>query len=484
MAVDDIRIEACPGETRAAFLDAGALVRIVIERDEPGPRVGDIHAGRVTALAGALDAAFVDIGADRPGFLGLSDARRRAEDGGRIDDHVCEGQAIVVQVVRPPEPGKGAKLSRRPALAGRFLVFLPTETGIGVSRRLADRAAAERIKALLPSGAGGWLVRRAAADAPPAMLATEIGRLTDAWARIDRTTAPPAMLARGPDAIVTALREEATPALRGLLVDDLGVARMVRTALPDLADRVEVVAAGGAFADDDVAGQVAALASPAIPLPSGGVVTITPTPALIAVDVDTGTARAGSADATALAVNREAAAAIARRLRVADLGGYVVIDVVPLARPGHREAVLADLRRAVADDPRPVRIGGWTALGRLELTRRREGASLVDRLTSVCPVCDGAGRIASPATTALAGLRAALAEDRARPGRALVLRAAPAVIDCLAGAQAAALARTEERLGRPLALHADPRALPDAVRITAAAAGESGTGSRDREDVR
>ncbi len=468
MPVDDIRIAVGPGETRAAFLEAGALIRVVVERDEPGPRVGDIYAGRVTSLAGGIDAAFVDIGADRPGFLGLTEARRHAGNGGRIGDHVCEGDAIVVQVVRAPEPGKGAKLSRRPALAGRFLVFLPVETGIGVSRRLADRTVAQRIKALLPGDAGGWLLRRAAADASPAMLAAEVERLIGAWAGMAPATRPPAVLAHGPDTLVTALREEATRALRRLVVDDHTMARTARMALPDLADRVEVVRWGSAFTDD-VADQMAALTSPILRLPSGGVVTITPTPALIAVDVDTGTARAGSADATALAVNREAVAAIARRLRAADLGGYVVVDVVPLAKPGHRETLLAEVRRAVAEDPRPVRIGGWTSLGRLELTRRREGPSLVDRLLIDCPVCAGTGRVGSPTTTALAGLRAALAEDLAQPGRRWVLRAAPQVIDVLRDRCAAALAATEARLGRPLVLDADPLVPPDAVRITAAA---------------
>lgn len=393
---------------RAALLDDGVLVRYAVARAGDGPRAGDVVLGRVVAVSAAADAAFVDLGHDRPGFLGLSDARPAGAKGGRIGDFVREGDSVVAAVLRAPDGEKGAKLRRCPPPAGGAV--------------------------------------------PPA---------------------PPAVLARGPDPVIVAMQETDLSVDVTILVDDRRTAATLRAALPDLADRVETAARPGSlFVADGADEQIHALLRPTIPLPSGGVVTVTPTPALVAVDVDIAGASAGGAAATALAVNLEATEAAARRLRAADLSGYVVIDVVPMRRRDHREAVLDRLRRAVADDPRGVDVGGYTRLGRIELNRRRTGPSLIAQLTVACPACEGLGRVDDPAGVALGALRAVLAEDRAAPGRPWQVTAAAAVIAALQGPLAAALHQTEDRLGRPLRLAADPAAAVDRVHIAPAAQGE------------
>lgn len=407
MAVDLILVEASPGEVRAALLDHDILVRYAVARDGDGPRAGDVVLGRVVAVSAAADAAFVDLGHERPGFLGLSDARPAGAEGGRISDFVCEGDSVVAAVLRAPDGEKGAKLRRCPPPAG--------------------------------------------ATVPPA---------------------PPATLARGPDPVTVAVREADLSVDAPILVNDRRTAAALRAALPDLADRVETaVRPASLFAAHGADEQIHALLRPAITLPSGGAVTVTPTPALVAVDVDIAKASAGGAAATALAVNLEAAEAVARRLRAADLSGYVVIDVVPMRRRDHREAVLDRLRRVVADDARGVDVGGYTRLGRIELNRRRAGPSLVAQLTVACPACEGLGRVDDPGGVALGAMRAVLAEDRAAPGRRWQVTATPAVIAALQGPLAAALHQTEDRLGRPLRLVADPAAAADRVHIGPAAQG-------------
>lgn len=460
MPVDEIFIEAGPGEIRAAFLDAGTLVRLAVEREGGPLRPGDVVLGRVTGLAPAVEAAFVEIGEARPGFLGLAEARPAGASGGRIGDFVGEGGAVLVQVQRAAEAGKGAKLTRRPGLAGRFLVFLPEDLGVRQSRRIPKAArGVDRWQAVLPAGAGGWLIRRAAADAEAEELEREAAALQDAWSRLREASVqarPPHRVMRAPDPVTEALRQESTASVRRIVAGDAASAASARAAIPDLAERIEIAHSSTAlFEAEGIAEQIEALGEPKILLPSGGAIHVALTPALIAVDVDTGAASRGSAEDTALTVNREAVQALARRLRAADLGGYAIVDLVPMRRQEHRRQVVDALRAAVAEDPRDVQVGGITRFGRLELTRRREGPSFVDLTTEPCPACEGRGRVPAARTAALEALCAVLAADRGEPGQSWVIVADPAVCAALEGEAAIARRRAEERLGRPVAVNPD-----------------------------
>ena len=291
MAIDRIVVvAAAAGEVRAAFLKDGLLCRLEVSRPDDRARAGDIYLGRVTKVAPQLGAAFVAIGLERDGLLAIP------EKGGR--GAIGEGDAVLVQVRRQPEAGKGARLTARPSLPGRVLVLVAGGTEVRVSRRIGDDDERRRLGDLaqaLPAAANtGWIVRSAAAGATAESLSNEAERLSARWAEIEARRAasrPPALLHRAPDAALAAIVDEAGPELAGIIVDDPGILAAIRAALPEFAGRIEWHAGPEApFEAYGVEEQIEAALAPRVPLPSGGVVAIAETAAVVAVDVDSGSA--------------------------------------------------------------------------------------------------------------------------------------------------------------------------------------------------
>ncbi len=473
MAIDEILIDAGPGEVRAALLQDGRLCDLVIARGGAEGVAGNIYLGRVERVVPSIQAAFVEIGLDRPAFLGLAEARPPGPtppDGDAIGDYVSEGDALVVQAAADPVPGKGARVTTRITLPGRYVVYTPDQPGVVVSRRIADDDERGRLGALLSDmGAGGFIVRTAAAAADDGVVQAEAETLEDAWAAVCATRdseRPPACLRHEADPVHRALRDGAGPGVRRIVVDGATIlARLedaFRQAAPELAARLERHSGHEPlFEARGIEDQIDAALASTVSLAGGGSIVVSETPALVAIDVNTGGGAHGGKEETALKTNLEAADEIARQLRLRDLGGLVAIDFVAMKRRQHGADVVAALRRAVGADPMTPQVAGYTRFGLVELTRRRQRASLGDRLAAPCPLCAGGGRIRSPATVALQALRAALREARANPAAPLAVTAAPAVVEALSHSLSAARAEAEERLGRPLRLVADPAIAPD-----------------------
>lgn len=285
---------------------------------------------------------------------------------------------------------------------------------------------------------------------------------------------PPCRLLRGPDPILSLLRDASKAGVRRVVVDDGRELSRLRAAVPELADRLEawreplsLFAASGA----DEAILHALLGR--VPLPSGGRVVISETEALVAIDVDTGAGSGGSAKASALACDLEAATAIGREIMARELAGLIVIDFVPLRRPADRTRVLAALERAFAHDDRVLRIGGWTRLGLLEMNRQRRGPSLAQRLTVRCAACGANGHAISPRWAAGDALRAFLAEARRSASAPPILEAAPAVLEQLRGPMAAATAAVEARLGTRIDLMQPDTLLAEGFRLIAPGTAEA-----------
>ena len=394
MLIDTILIDATIAETRAAFLERGVLRRFIVSRPDDGMAAGTVVLGRVVRLAPALDAAFVEIGDARPGFVALNEL-----PSGRP----AEGDAIVVQVSRAATHGKGARLTGR--------VTVDEEMNAVVAR-------------------------------------------------------PPAILQPAPDPVQAALKALAGPATKRIVVD--GATPMPALGNdPVLASLVEPhVGPDSVFVIDDVEGQITEALAPEVRLPSGGRVRFAETPALVAIDVDTGTPAGGGAQATALTTNMEAVDVVARHMPLRELGGHIVIDAVPMRARRHRTQLIEALRKAVADDQAPVFVGGFTRLGVVELTRRKTGPSLAERLGVLCPQCDGAGWVPSAETVGYQALRAAV---RTKGVPLLEIRATPAVVAALRGPLAAAVDEVTARLGRTPVLVADDTLARDAFQIEPAA---------------
>jgi ribonuclease G len=271
---------------------------------------------------------------------------------------------------------------------------------------------------------------------------------------------PPGRLYRGPDAILRLLRDAAAAGVRRVVVDDGAALSRLRAAVPEIAEAfepwLEPSSVFQAFGVDEAIDR--ALAS-VVTLPSGGRLTIQETEALTVIDVDSGAEAGASAKSTALACDLEAATAIGREVLLRDLAGVLVIDFVPLRRPAERTRVLTTLRSSLAGDDRQLRIGGWTRLGLVELSRERRGASLADRLMGECAMCGGRGHVVSARWAAGDALREVLAEARRTPAAMPTLAAAPPVLEALRGPLATARADVEGRLGGRLRLIASD-ALP------------------------
>jgi Rne/Rng family ribonuclease len=392
-------VAAQGGGRLIALMEDRRVVEYRVDRPETMSRIGEIHLGRVQRVEKTIDAAFVEIGLDRPALLPV------AEHDGRL----VEGEAVLVQITRDARDGKGARVTGRPALPGRALVFDPHHPGISVSQRVVDRDAAARLTAAVRALAlpgEGFIVRSAALAASPEALAAEAARLRAAWREIETRRAglkPPACLHRD-DPIVALLRDAGT-SVEEIVVDMRGVADALRprleAALPDLASRLVVrPVRDWVPSADEIDEQVAAALEPEVPLPSGGTLLIEPGRTLTAIDVNSG---GGASDPGGrrtgerrfLEANLEAAAEIARQLRLRNIGGIVVIDFIDVKAPQARARVVDALKAAVDDDPAPCWIGPMSRLGLVEMTRRRRGPSLAEMLTVACPACDGGGRVRS-----------------------------------------------------------------------------------------
>ncbi|MDE1146118.1 MAG: ribonuclease E/G [Azospirillaceae bacterium] len=410
---------AGPALRRAAVVTDGVLTDLYIDRLDRPALAGAVIRGRVARIVAGMNAAFIDIGTGRPGLLPAADVRvpqkgkggeAKGRPAGRIEGPIGAalkaGQTVLVQVKADPVGAKGALLSMDIALPGRFLVHTPLAAGIHVSKRLglgAD-AAAERarlttvVRDAVPSGngwPGGWIVRAAASGVPADRLALEAEALALDWRQVMKAgDGPPAVLLPAPHAAVRALLEQTGQPVGAIRVDDRAepgqdlyadLRRWADDRAPDLLPQLARAATGlPLFDGGDLDGAIARLTRPRVPLPgaNGGSLVIERTEALTVIDVN------GGERGDPLAVNLAAVPEIARQLRLRNVGGVVVVDLITLSRPSDRERLILALTGAVADDPGNTQVYGMSRLGLVELTRQRRGPSLLDLVTPDAPSVD------------------------------------------------------------------------------------------------
>ena len=487
MTVDEVLIEVMPGETRVALLDRGRLGELLVARPDLEDVTGNVYLGRVERTLPGIQAAFVDIGLGRSGFLALAEARPPgppAAGADRITDHVGEGDAVLVQALNDPANDKGAKLTTRITLPGRYLVLTPGQADIRLSRRLDAKGEGGRLAAVLAGLARdgeGFIVRTAAADTGAADLDRDVAYLRGCWAKVVEARGharPPACLHWELDPLRRVLRDEAGPDLERVAIDDAAALARAKAfcahLAPDIADRVELHSESGSlFETRDVEAQVDRALAPAVALAQGGTIVIDEVAALTAIDVNTGGRTGnGGPEETALGVNLEAAGEIARQVRLRNISGLLAIDFVPMRRRASGEEVLAALRAATADDRCPVHVAGFSRMGLVEMTRERRRGSLTQALFGPCAACSGTGRIKSPETLAFEVVRRLLREGRASPGTLLTVTAPPVVIEALRGPAAAALAEAERRNGGAVSLRADGTLADGRYDVAAGSSGE------------
>jgi len=386
--VDRLICQVMPRAFLMALTAGGRLAELqIVRRDKPS-LVDGVFLGRLERVMPELDAAFVDIGTGRSGFL-------RAEDRAGIDGWPPPGAPVLAQVRNEGEGDKGPRLSMNIAVSGRYLVYHPLGSGVSFSRRIEGESERERLTGHVAELLeGGVILRTAAAGAPAAVLQTDAARVMERWETIRRRALdalPPADLsARIPgerDPVERLLRDFGA-SLEEVILDDRAMARSLQDEMDRRKESIRVRWHNGpmpVFDIDDVAGQIDTALAPRIALESGVEVLFEPGETLCAIDVDSAGAggRQGRAPRRPVEVNLEAAPAIAQQLRLRNIAGAVVIDFVTMRSAYDRDKVQAALAEALREDPVPSQVYGFTRLGHLELTRARRGTTLAGQLQAL-----------------------------------------------------------------------------------------------------
>jgi ribonuclease G len=451
-----ILVSADRGETRVAVLESKTkggkrdVAELYIERRGRRSIVGNIYKGKVDNVLPGMEAAFVDIGLERNGFLHVDEIvlpngeqapKRGRGKGRRIDELIKPGQEIVVQVVKDPLKSKGARLSMNVSIAGRYLVYAPQGSGVGVSRRLAD-SERDRLRKMVDrtyKGPGGLIVRTAAHGAKKADFVREIGylhKLNDVLGRRSEKIEAPDLIFQEADLPVRVLRDVFLSDFEKAIIDSPKqherVTSFFQRTAPELVDGVELYEERKPlFEKWGIDKEIESTLGKRVDLNSGGYLIIDYAEALTVIDVNSGsfTGRGkGGLEETITRVNTEAAEEAVRQLRLRDIGGIIVIDFIDMARARNRDKVLKTLRKALDADKSKSYVVEVSPLGLVEMTRQNVTDGVREILTVPCPTCEGEGVVLSGETVALDAMRrlpdiAAGAKD----SEALLLRVHPKV---------------------------------------------------------
>jgi ribonuclease G len=466
---EEILINVTPQETRVAVAGSGVVQELLVERSASRGLVGNIYMGRVARVLPGMQSAFLEIGLERAAFLHVADIWKNREPARPIEKILAEGEPVLVQVVKDPIGSKGARLSTQVSIAGRLLVYLPHDPHIGISQRIEDengrQALRDRVKELLPPDeAGGFIVRTLAESAGEDELRADLAYLSNLWKVINERSLgaePPKLLYQDLSLAQRVLRDMVTSATTRVVVDSREnfqkLAAFAENYMPQVRSRLEHYTGERPLFDlYSVEAEIEKALSRRVDLKSGGYLIIDQTEAMTTVDVNTG-GFVGSRnfDDTVFKTNLEAAQAIARQLRLRNLGGIIIVDFIDMANAEHRAAVLEELRRALARDRTRITVSGFTALGLVEMTRKRTRESLAHVLCQPCPTCDGRGAIKTAHTVCYEILREILREARAFNAREYRLLASQPVIDLFQEEESASVAMLSDFIGKPISMQVE-----------------------------
>src|SRR5216110_911657 len=479
--------------------------------------VGDIYLGTVEAVLPGIQAAFVNIGAEKSAFLHASDLIEAEEDeepsdhdeengngGGAADgasrssrrrlpnvaDELKRGEARIVQVIKEPIGTKGPRVTAQISLAGRFLVYMPFASKVGVSRKIENRdqraKLREMVSKLVPKdpGAGGWIIRTVAEDLTEQSCKREIDHLYGLWKKIKRKSGSvraPALLQRETSLTRGIIRDLFSDKVDSLLVDSKmlhnEVVQYLKQIDPDLIERVKLYEAETPLFDEyDVEAEIRALFKARVELPTGGYLIIQPTEALVSIDVNTGR-YTGKKDpeSTILKTNIEAAREVARQLRLRDIGGIIVVDFIDMESRGNRDKVLQELRTHLGHDRARTKAFAVSELGLIEMTRQRVRPSLWQSMTAECPTCHGTGRVFRPEVVVRRMERSLKRAGAEHKERQLAVRLHPDVALYLVEQEPNFLRQLEKQTGLVLEVRDDPMMRLDEFRMMAKPAGRDVT---------
>ena len=472
---ENILINITPQETRVALILQGAVQELHIERTASRGRAGNIYLGKVVRVLPGMQSAFIDIGLERAAFLHVADIwEARPHDGSTtpalpIEKLLFDGQAILVQVIKDPIGTKGARLSTQISIAGRMLVYLPQDPHIGISQRIENEVEREllrqKVQRLLPAEErGGFIIRTMAEDAADHDLEMDIAYLRKTWATIAqqaKARPAPTLLYQDLNLAQRVLRDFVGDETAAIQVDSrenfLKLQEFGATYTPSVLPKLlHYTGERPLFDLYGVEEEIQRALGRRVDLKSGGYLIIDQTEAMTTIDVNTGSYVTGrNFDDTIFKTNLEAAHAIARQLRLRNLGGIIILDFIDMENEEHKSAVLAELHKALTRDRTKISVSEFSALGLVEMTRKRTRESLAHILCEPCPACGGKGQVKTARTVCYEILRELLREARQFNPREFRILASQVVIDMFLEEESQHLAMLGDFIGKPISLQVE-----------------------------
>jgi len=480
---EEILINSTPSESRVALVENGMLQEVWLERASHTGYIGHIYKGVVSRVLPGLQAAFIDIGLERTAFLHARDMVRHdpVTTGDEtpaeplISTLLRPGDQLVVQVIKDPLGSKGARLTTNISVPSRFLVLLPDSDVVGISARIEDEAERARLKSLVqtlrdPSIGHGYIVRTNAEGVNDFALSADMGYLGKVWQAIDErtaTAAPATCVFEDLSLPLRALRDLMHEEVDRVRIDSPEVLKKAREFacrfVPDWLERIEEYSGDRPIFDlFGVEDEIDSALRPTVPLKSGGYLVFDQTEAMTTIDVNTG-AYVGhrNLEETIYKTNLEAAQAIARQLRLRNLGGIIIIDFIDMLDEEHRRQVLRSFERALERDHVKTAVSAISALGLVEMTRKRITESLERRLCVPCPLCEGRGSIKSTETVCLEIFREIMRSSRQFDASKLMVVASPQVVERILDEQSATVAELEELIGKTIRFQREDQYSPE-----------------------
>ena len=474
----EILINVTPSETRVALVENGILQEVHIERQARRGLVGNVYVGKVSRVLPGMQAAFVDIGLEKAAFLHASDIITHIENVEELDrEHlpppdisqlVRQGQHIMVQVVKDPLGTKGARLTTDITIPSRYLVLMPRSKHVGVSQRIESDNERERLRKVVDQFCDddiGFIVRTAAEGAGREELEQDALFLRRLWEKIlerKKRHSKGGMLYEDLNLAARVLRDFVGVELERIRVDSRlsfqQLQEFVAEFVPQLTDRLEYYEGERPIFDlFDVENEIQRALDRRVQLKSGGSLVIDQTEAMTTIDINTG-AFVGhrNLEETIFNTNTEATQAIARQLRLRNLGGIIIVDFIDMQNDDHKRRVLHSLELALAKDRAKTSISGFTSLGLVELTRKRTRESLEHVLSSECPVCKGRGSMKTVETVCYEVMREIVRVNRAYAADKFVVYASAAVAERLLNEESQALAELEVFVGKQIKIQVEP----------------------------
>lgn len=472
---DEILVNVGPTETRAALIENGVVQEVYIERVQRKGFVGNIYLGKVVRVLPGMQAAFVDIGQERTGFIHAADItpldskgmEDRSKEVSDIRLLVREGQALQVQVTKDPIGTKGARLTTHLSVSARYLVYMPQTNHIGVSNRIEGDVEKERLRAIIEKLSaeyaeqyrGGFIIRTVAEGVTEEELRADIPFVYKLWHDLaDKTKnlKAPANIYEDLPLYMRTVRDLMQPQIEKVRIDSREALQLMEDFAqhyaPEIGGRIEHYPGERPLFDlYGVEEELAKALDTKAPLKSGGYLIIEQTEAMITVDVNTGGfVGHRNLEETIFKTNLEAAVAIGRHLRLRNLGGIIIIDFIDMLDKEHQRQVLRTLEKVLARDRAKTMINGVSGLGLVEMTRKRTRESLGQTLCEPCPVCCGRGQLKSAETVCYEIFREILREARAYDATTFMVLASQKVIDRLLDEEAANVTDLEDFIGHSI----------------------------------